>query len=145
MTVYTPAGGGSTAPLVLHPDPSYPYVQVPFPAGSDSVEMGGNVNTNTCGIWLGPITAGGGLDDGNSGGGTIRFGFTAASSTPGIAMTKTTGYIQFQGIANATGNGTSTNMTALAKGTGGGPTSLAVNTWMPITINGSAGWIPFFT
>ena len=42
------------------------------------------------------------------------------------------------------GNGSSANVTALAKGTGVGPTSDVVNKWLPVTINGDTGWIPFF-
>ena len=42
------------------------------------------------------------------------------------------------------GNGASGNLTALAKGTGSGPASDAVNKWVPVSINGTDGWIPFF-
>lgn len=42
------------------------------------------------------------------------------------------------------GNGASGNLTALAKSTGTGPASDVVNAWIPVTINGTAGWVPFF-
>ena len=42
------------------------------------------------------------------------------------------------------GNGSSANLTGLAKGTGVGPTSDVVNKWLPVNINGDTGWIPFF-
>ena len=41
------------------------------------------------------------------------------------------------------GNGSSANLTALAKGTGSGPTS-DVAKWLPVNIDGDTGWIPFF-
>ena len=43
------------------------------------------------------------------------------------------------------GNGSSTDLSALAKGSGTGPTNLIVQAWVPMTVNGTAGWVPFFT
>lgn len=42
------------------------------------------------------------------------------------------------------GNGASGNLTALAKGTGGGPASDAVNAWIPFRNGATSGFIPFF-
>lgn len=57
---------------------------------------------------------------------------TAAASTVGLGST------------TGVGNGTSTNLTALAQGTGSGPATLAVNTWIRATVGATSGWIPFF-
>lgn len=42
------------------------------------------------------------------------------------------------------GNGTSTNLTALAKGTGAGPASDVVAGWIPMRNGANSGWIPWF-
>jgi hypothetical protein len=48
------------------------------------------------------------------------------------------------GVTTGTGNGTATNLTALAQGTGSGPASMAANTWIRATVGTATGWIPFF-
>lgn len=47
-------------------------------------------------------------------------------------------------VGTAVGNGTSTSMTALAKGTGGGPASLVVKAWVSVDIYGVTYWMPLF-
>jgi hypothetical protein len=43
------------------------------------------------------------------------------------------------------GNGSSANLTALAKGTGTGPASDAAAGWMEITVAGQTRWLPYFS
>jgi hypothetical protein len=64
----------------------------------------------------------------------------------GLASTTATFVSDINAMTGTTalGNGSSGNLTALAKGTGTGPASDVVNAWIPVTINGTAGWIPFF-
>ena len=63
--------------------------------------------------------------------------------TGGIYNTNNSSYQVVTGnipVVTAIGNSSSTNLVALAKGTGTGPTSLTVNAWVPY----NGGWIPFF-
>lgn len=48
------------------------------------------------------------------------------------------------GTTTGLGNGAATNLTALAKGTGGGPASMAVVGWYRVTFGTLTGWSPFF-
>lgn len=47
--------------------------------------------------------------------------------------------------AHGLGNGASTNLSAPAQGTGGGPASLAVEDWIEVKVNGTNRFIPLFT
>lgn len=73
--------------------------------------------------------------------GTMRLGVGSAHSLIQIGTTS----LGFGALTTGIGNGTSTSLSALAKGTGTGPASDVVNAWMPVSLNGTAGWLPFFT
>jgi hypothetical protein len=59
---------------------------------------------------------------------------TPSGSLTGVAFGDTTGV----------GNGSSTNLTALAKSTGSGPASDAAAGWLQINVGGTVAWIPYF-
>lgn len=47
--------------------------------------------------------------------------------------------------ATGVGDGSQTNLTAAAQGTGGGPASMSADDWIPVVKDdGTSGWIPFF-
>lgn len=64
----------------------------------------------------------------------------AAAAGTGVSGTYTT-----LGGTTGLGNGGSTNLTALAKGTGTGPTSDVAAGWCPVNVNGTSAWVPYFT
>ena len=48
------------------------------------------------------------------------------------------------GANTGVGNSTAANLTALAKGTGSGPTSDAATGWLKINVGGTTAWLPYF-
>ena len=76
--------------------------------------------------------------------GTDHTGAGASSSTQDEIMLGTSNHTVNIPTTGTVGNGASTNLTALAKSTGGGPASDVVNKWIPFRNGATSGFIPFF-
>jgi len=115
---------------------------------------GGNLN-NIC-IEVGTPSGASGLNVGirlfggapalqiDAGGLTVTAGITLAAGGLVIAGSQpsvTAGQLGFGG-AFAAPNGASNTLSGPIKGTGTGPNSLAVNTWIPVNAGGTTLWIP---
>src|SRR5579884_249174 len=117
--------------------------------------MSGIGGTDNYGIYVGTMVGGSGnnfgiyVASGSSVGVRIGGGTTAGLmiDTGGLLLsgtpTPTNGTFGL-GSGNAVPNGTTANLTGTPKGTGSGPSSLAVNTWIAAWNGTTAGWIPFF-
>lgn len=142
-------------------------------SGSANVIIGQNANTTADGsnmTLVGQAASGGGNQNTAVGAGATAAGAAgtalgrnaSAAGTGSVAIgcdssgtgasTSTNNEIKL-GTANQTvniptttaiGNGASTNLTALAKSTGGGPASDVVNAWIPFRSGATSGFIPFF-
>lgn len=69
---------------------------------------------------------------------------TGASAASNVIALGTASHTVAISTTTAIGNGASANLTALAKGTGGGPASDVVNAWIPFKSGTTSGFIPFF-
>lgn len=104
-------------------------------------------NTNNYGIFVSAPSGGTGQNraiaivSDNTADGSVTWLSGAGGTVFGSIFAQFSGGFSFSSGTNGIGNGATTNLTAPAKNTGGGPASLAVSAFAPVVWNGVSGWI----